>query len=244
MAGMMFYKNIDLLDPKKYGKSKIERISDYSFTAEANSLPVTGNEFIEASKEYIIAFIKSDEGEFFPMVVLGVQDQENLYVTKEGKWNAKYIPGYIRRYPFASMAAKEEDKFNICIDESYPGLGTEKGQPLFQEDGTPAPLMEDVIKILQDYHGQVKHTSDFCQRLADNGLLESKEFQAEVSTKDGDKKFQLSGMYVVNEQKLLGLDDNIALDFFKKGEFAWIYSHLISLSNFPRVLDRYFAEKK
>jgi hypothetical protein len=193
MAGMMFYKNIDLLDPKKYGKSKIERISDYSFTAEANSLPVTGNEFIEASKEYIIAFLKNDEGEYFPMVVLGV---------------------------------------------------AEKGQPLFQEDGTPAPLMEDVIKILQDYHGQVKHTSDFCQRLADNGLLESKEFQAEVSTKDGDKKFQLSGMYVVNEQKLLGLDDNIALDFFKKGEFAWIYSHLISLSNFPRVLDRYFAEKK
>jgi hypothetical protein len=242
MAGMMFYKNIDLLDVKKYGKSKIERISDYSFTAEANSLPITGSEFIQASKEYIIAFIKNDEGEYFPMVCLGVEDQKNLYVTKEGKWNAKYIPGYVRRYPFASMVDEEGEKFNICIDESYPGLGTEKGQPLFQEDGTPAPIVEDVIKILQEYHGQMKYTSDFCKRLADNDLLESKVFQAEVSTQDGGKKFQLSGVFVINEEKLLGLDDNIALDFFKKGEFSLIYSHLISLNNFSRMLDRYFAE--
>lgn len=242
MAGMMFYKDIDLLDPSKYGKSKIERISDYSFTAEANSLPVTGNEFIEASKEYIIGFLKNDEGEYFPMVALGVEDQKNLYVTKEGKWNAKYIPGYVRRYPFTSMVNEGEEKFNIGIDESYSGLGAEKGQPLFQEDGSPAPLVEDVIKILQAYHGQMKHTSDFCQRLADNDLFEQKAFQAEVSTQAGGKKFQLTGVYVINEEKLLGLDDNIALDFFKKGEFAWIYSHLISLSNFPKMLDRYFAE--
>lgn len=241
---MMFYKNIDILDPKKYGKNKIERISDYSFTSEANSLPVTGNEFVQASKEYIIAFLKNDEEKYFPMVVLGIQDEDNLYVTKEGKWNARYIPSYIRRYPFVSMATKEEDKFNICIDESYPGLGTEDGQPLFKEDGTPAPVVEDVIKILQDYHGQAMHTSDFCQRLADNDLLESKVFQAEVNTKDGDKKFQLSGIYVVNEEKLLGLDDNIVLDFFKKGEFALIYSHLISLNNFTRVLDRHFAKQE
>jgi len=242
MAGMMFYKDIDLLDPSKYGKSKIESLSDYSFTTEANSLPITGNEFIQASKEYLIAFIKNDKDEYFPIVVLGVEDQKNLYVTKEGKWNAKYIPGYVRRYPFASMATEEGDKFNICIDESYPGLGTEKGQALFQEDGTPAPLVEGVIKMFQDYHGQVKHTSDFCQRLADNDLLESKLIKAEVNRQEGSKKFQLSGIFVINEEKLLGLDDKIALDFFKKGEFSLIYSHLISLSNFPRMLDRYFAE--
>jgi len=140
------------------------------------------------------------------------------------------------------MATEEGDKFNICIDESYPGLGTEKGQALFQEDGTPAPLVEGVIKMFQDYHGQVKHTSDFCQRLADNDLLESKLIKAEVNRQEGSKKFQLSGIFVINEEKLLGLDDKIALDFFKKGEFSLIYSHLISLSNFPRMLDRYFAE--
>jgi len=76
MAGMMFYKDIDLLDPSKYGKSKIESLSDYSFTTEANSLPITGNEFIQASKEYLIAFIKNDKDEYFPIVVLGVEDQK------------------------------------------------------------------------------------------------------------------------------------------------------------------------
>lgn len=238
---MMFYNKIDLLDAKKYGKTKIERSSDYSFASKANSIPVNGGEFVESSKEYILAFIKNDEGEYVPMVVLGIQDEGNLYVSEEGKWNAKYIPGYVRRYPFASMANKDEDKFNICIDESYPGLGSENGQPLFEEDGSPAPIVQEVVKMLQDYHGQVKHTSDFCRRIAENGLLESKVFKAEVSTSAGDKMFQISGLYVVNEEKLLGLDNDIVLDFFKRGEFAWIYSHLISLSNFSRVIDRFFA---
>ncbi len=241
MAGMMFYNKIDLLSSAKYGKTKIERSKDYSFASAANSIPVTGVEFVEASKEYMLAFIKNDEGEFFPMIVLGMEDQKNLYLAEDGKWEAKYIPGYVRRYPFASMSNQEEDKFNICIDESYPGLGVDDGQPLFEEDGSPAPIVQEVIQMLQDYHGQVKHTSDFCKRLAATGLLESKMFKAEVSTPSGAKMFQISGLHVINEQKLLELDNDTVLDFFKRGEFAWIYSHLISLSNFSRLIDRFFA---
>lgn len=244
MSGMLFYNKIDLLDASKYGKMKIERSSDYSFASQAKSIPVTGIEFVEASKEYILVFIKNDEGEYTPMIVLGLDDEQNLYVSEEGKWNAKYIPGYFRRYPFASLTNKEEDKFNICIDESYPGLGTENGQPLFEEDGSPAPIVQEVIQMLQNYHGQVKYTADFCKRLAENELLESKEFKAEVSTPAGNKRFQISGFYVVNEEKLLGLDNDIALDFFKKGEFSLIYSHLISLSNFNRLIDRFFASSQ
>jgi hypothetical protein len=35
-----------------------------------------------------------------PVVLLGMRDKENLYVNESNQWEAKYIPAFIRRYPF------------------------------------------------------------------------------------------------------------------------------------------------
>jgi hypothetical protein len=45
----------------------------------------------------------------------------------------------------------------------------------------------------------------------------------------------------VDEKKLLALDDAVALEFFKSGELAWIYCHLISLGCLSTMVDRIAA---
>ena len=42
------------------------------------------------------------EGGFwmYPVALLGLKKNQNLFVDKSGKWNADYIPAYARRYPF------------------------------------------------------------------------------------------------------------------------------------------------
>lgn len=239
MSDMLFYDKIVPLDTDKHKNTKIALISDYSFTARTNSVPVAGIEFIASSKEFPITFIQNTEGKFIPVIILGMEDDTNLFVTDDGRWNAYYLPAYIRRYPFVPSVGDDKDKLNICVDESYSGFGSESGVPLFNEDGSPSPLMEEVIKLVQDYHGSLQRTSEFCDRLAEADLLT--EFNAEFGSRDRKRKFKLSGLYAVDEEKLLNLSEDKALDFFKRGEFSWIYSHLHSLTNFPKMVDIFFS---
>jgi len=242
MPQMLIYEKIVVLDIKKHKNTRIAPVTDFSFAASANSIPIAGVEFIEAAKEYPIAFIKNSQGEYLPTIISGLQDNQNLYVSKEGKWNAYYIPAYIRRYPFVPSTTNEAGKLNICIDAAYKGIDAENGAPIFNEDGTPAPMLEKAVQLIQDYHVQMQHTNSFTSRLAESGVLQ--EMKAEFGTRDGSRKFRLSGLFVVNEEKLFALDDARVIDFFRKGEFAWIYSHLTSLSNFTRMLDKFFTQPK
>ncbi len=47
-----------------------------------------------------------------PAVLLGIRDQENLYVDDNGAWNAKYIPAFVRRYPFV-FSSQDKNTFNL-----------------------------------------------------------------------------------------------------------------------------------
>lgn len=238
----MFYESIAVIDSVQHKDTKIGKIRDYSFTSEANSIPVACVEFLEASKEYPVTFIKNNKGIYIPTVILGLQDAQNLFVSEDGKWNAFYLPAYVRRYPFVPSVGEDKERLNICIDEKFPGFDAEDGDRLFNEDGSPSPMLEEAVKLIQDYHLQMKITAEFCASLAENDLLE--EFNAEFGTQDGSKKFRMTGLYVISEEKLLDLSDEKALQIFRKGEFAWIYSHLNSLSNFPRLLQKFVAQEK
>ncbi|MFZ5766679.1 MAG: SapC family protein [Thermodesulfobacteriota bacterium] len=241
MTQMMFYETIVRLDSTKHKDTRLTPVTNYAFAAGTNSIPIAGVEFIEASKEYPITFIKSNQGEYIPTVILGLQNDQNLFVDPNGQWTAQYIPAYVRRYPFVPATSKDPGKINICIDETYAGFGTDKGDPLFNEDKTPAPLLQNMVNFIQDYHMRMQHTNDFTRRLAACDLLQ--EMKAEFGNKETGKNFRLSGLHMIDEQKLLELDQEKVMDFFKKGEFAWIYSHLNSLSNFRRLLDRFFADR-
>ena len=57
-------------------------------------------EFIEVQREYPILFSKNPQtGEFQSVVLLGVQQNENLFL-KQGKWYADYLPAVIAKGPF------------------------------------------------------------------------------------------------------------------------------------------------
>ncbi|MFH1217389.1 MAG: SapC family protein [Pseudomonadota bacterium] len=242
MTQMMFYDKIVRLDITKHKNTRFTPVADFSFASKTNSIPIAGVEFIESSKEYPITFIKNSQGEFIPTVIVGLQNEQNLFVTDTGQWNANYIPAYVRRYPFVPSTSNEPGKLNICFDDSYKGFGPETGEPLFNEDSSPAPTLQNVINLIQDYHARMQHTNDFTKRLADCDILQ--EMKAEFGSKENGRNFRLTGLYMINEQKLIDLDQEKAMDFFKKGELAWIYSHLNSLSNFRRLLDRFFAMQK
>ena len=196
-------------------------VTAYGFSRGVNSVPVVLAELAEASREYPIAFVKSAEGGYLPVALLGLREKENLFVDAEGQWVANYIPAFVRRYPFVP-ANGPNGQFLVCIDADADCLRANDGQPLFN-DGKPAAALENALSYLREFHTSGLAAAAACQRLP---KLPSGE------------RFQLSGLQVIDEEKLRALDASSVNELFRHGDMKLIYAHLLSMGNMQRLLDR------
>jgi hypothetical protein len=240
MAQLMFYNNPIPLSKEAHKDLKIgPNESGFAFAKNTNSVLLSGKEFIHAAKEYPIIFISAGE-RMLPVALLGFRKDENLFVDDSGKWDAKYIPAFVRRYPFILAEAPDgaegdAKKLAVCIDETFSGLSKEEGKPLFDDEGKPTELLDNAVKFLKDYQSQYQRTEIFINRLKDLDLLTG--YTANAELKDGEK-ISISGLMVIDEKKLMALEKNQAMELFRSGELGWIYTHLLSLSNMNTVMNR------
>lgn len=233
MANLLFYEKPVALNKVEHKNIKIKPLgNDFTFAKNTNSVILAGVEFTEAAKEYPIVFARAGE-HIVPVALLGLQNEQNLFVDDAGAWDARYIPAFVRRYPFVLAETGEQGQRVVCIDEAFSGFNNEDGDPLFDND-EPTPFLKQALEFLEEYQRQYIRTERFVQRLQENELLMS--LNARVDMTDG-QQFQLSGLLAVDEKKLLQLPDDKALEFFRSGELAWLYCHLMSLGNMGRMVD-------
>jgi len=234
-AQLLIYESVVPLSARRHAKSAVESGSGYGFTSKTNSVPLMAVEFPFAASEYPIVFAGTKES-FTPAVILGVRESQNLYLSRDAKWEAKYIPAFVRRYPFVFSKSEDGKRLVLCIDESYSGFNTEgRGQRLFGDDGKATPYVENVLKFLQEYQAQFGLTQAFCAKLRDLDLLEG--MQAQVDMRSGEK-LSLTGFLAVNRDRLKALGGDKLVDLVKTNELELIYLHLQSMRNFTSLPDR------
>ena len=233
MKQLLFYENPVALNKERHRAFKIDnKGASFSFAKGTNSVIITGMEFVHISKEYPIVFAKAGE-RTVPLALLGLRNDENLFVNEAGHWDARYIPAFVRRYPFV-LADSGDGNLAVCIDEGFAGFNAETGVPLFDEAGEQSPLLENAMRFLKEYQEQNQRTEIFVNRLQELELLTELTAQAELA---GGIKFSMNGLLVVDEKKLMELDKKQALDLFRSGELGWVYAHLLSLSNMNRLAE-------
>ena len=206
------------------------------FAEKTNSVILAGVEFTEAAKEYPIVFTQAGD-KIVPVALLGLRNEENLYVGANGSWDGGYIPSFVRRYPFVLAETGENGQQAVCIDEAYEGFNDDEGEPLFAGEEM-TPILKQAIDFLEEDQKQYLRTEAFVQRLRDNYLLAS--FNAKVDMVDG-QQFSLTGLSAIDEKKLLQMPDDKALRLFRSGELSWIYCHLMSMGNMGKMVDRIAA---
>jgi hypothetical protein len=240
MAAVMFYDKPVLLNRDSHKSKKIASSNSFAFASKANSLYVAGVEFAEACKEYPIVFTQVAQSKVAPVVVLGLREGENLFVSADHQWTASYVPAFVRRYPFV-LAELPGQQMGVCIDEGYAGLNEKQGEALFDSKGNNTPFLQNALDFLNRYQVEYLRTDRFCQRLQELGLL--MQMNAKADLYDG-SSFMVNGLMVIDERKLLQLQDAQALEVFRSGELSWIYSHLVSLPNMNRLVDRLAQSKR
>jgi hypothetical protein len=234
MSEPMYYEKPVLLDRTKHRRRKVRASTSFAFARKANSVYLAGVEFGEACKEYAVVFTRGAGGKVAPVVMLGLRRHENLFVDAQDRWSGRYIPAFVRRYPFV-LADLPGQSLGVCVDEAYAGLNEQEGEPLFDDAGHDTPFLRNALDFLTQYQREYLRTEAFCQKLEQAGLLT--EMNARADLVDG-RSFTVGSLLVVDEKKLLALPDATALSLFRSGELHLISMHLLSLSNMQRLVDR------
>src|SRR3989304_3767861 len=103
----LFYKKVVPLSKTRHQNLCVTPIKNYNHTRDTNSLYIAAVEFLQASREYPILFSAGNDGSVFPLVLLGLKNNEKLDVGKKGKWLSNCNRAYGRRYPFILAADKQ-----------------------------------------------------------------------------------------------------------------------------------------
>ena len=225
---LLFYEAAVPVSANRHGDWAIEP-HDYSFSRNINSVPLTAVEFPAAAAEYAIVFA-GQRGTLMPAAILGVRAAQNLFLDDKGGWDAKYVPAFVRRYPFVFSSPDQGKSFTLCIDETFAGFNREgRGQRLFDEDRKTSAYTDNVLKFLKQYQLEFQRTQAFCRKLEELDLLEP--MQARISGESGER-MSLAGFMAVDRNKLKALAPEQLAELARSDALEMIYVHLQSMRNF------------
>lgn len=232
MSEMMFYDRVVALNDQVHARLRVSPPENCAYAARTNSVPLLAGEFFEAAREYPIVFADGATGPV-PVALLGLRQAENLFVDSAGKWDARYVPAFVRRYPFVPGKGPQGELL-VCIDEASRCFDGERGEALFV-DGKPSPQLTHAMKFLTEFHQAANATELLGRRLQDLGLLRQADSVAQMN--DG-SQFRLNGLKVVDETKLRQMNRDAVHELFASGALAVVHAHLISLGNLGVLVDR------
>jgi hypothetical protein len=227
----LFYTNPEPLDAKRHANLALKKNFGLGFTKNVNAVPITMIEMPQVCHAYPIAFSPDDKAT--PVAILGLRDNENLFVDTAGNWGSDlYIPSYIRRYPFIFSEQQGSDQLTLCVEMTKDVTEDNGEQRFFEADGQASSLAKNALEFCKSYHAAAQQTIGFGQDLHQSGLLVERSAEIVIP---GGQKINFSGFRIIDEEKLGKLDEKTFLEFRKKGWLPFIYAHLFSGSQWPRL---------
>ncbi len=220
----------------KVGAQVLDRV------APLNSLFIAVAEFADASAEYPVVFVRigtAPEGQrpaVAPLAVFGLRQGSNLFV-KDGQWTGRYVPAYVRRWPFA-MARIEENSNDmaLCLDAGSGAFSETEGEPLFKEDGEASELLLNAKQFCEDFEREAERTRQACELLQDLDLLQDMRFEAQLPSGE---KLDVDGFMTINEKALAELPDAKIVELHRNGLLEVITMHRQSLRLMSRLAQMY-----
>lgn len=206
----------------------VKMTGTYGFAKHVNSVPILAAEFTASSTDCVIVFTRSQDA-VFPAVLLGVESDQNEFIDEDGFWTGKYVPAFLRRYPFIFAQSTEEKQLALCIDEEFEGINSDGvGERLFDSDGERTQYLENKLQFTAQFRNQHLQTKIFCARLIELGLLEPAvaNFMGDTS-----QPRRLSGFFVINREKLKAIAPETLTMMFNNDELELCYVHLQSFNN-------------
>jgi hypothetical protein len=229
----MFYKRVAVVDEAKLSNMSLKEQIGYDFARSTSFVPLIVTELFSAASTYPIVFVTEPVPSV--LAVVGLREASNLFVTADGtKWDATYIPAYVRRYPFVFLDLQRNDELALCIDEAANALEPGNARPLF-ENGKRTKVIEHALEFCVEFQRGHLATEAFMKALIAQDLLIPYQI---TSTLESGEKLGAAGFKVVDEARFAKLPDDVVLDWYRQGWLGLVCAHLSSAGCWAQLVKR------
>jgi len=237
ITGKMFlFERPELLNRQQHGDLGLDAAAKpFGFCSKIRAVPLTISEVTEASKFYPVVFMSHEEP--IPIAVVGINSDDNLFVDEEGNWEPyAYVPGYLRRYPFALAGESGGgDRYALVVDSAFEGLKKDASRKLF-EGGEMSDFVKQAMEFTKTYENDRLLTEQVMKALKKYDLIQPQTAQYTPAGVEDPKPF--AQYYGVDEQRMQALKDEQLLELWKMNVLPVLYAHLISLGNWRHLIAR------
>lgn len=220
------------LNKEKHKDLKVAVNGAFDFANKTHLSAASIREYAQLAAVMPLVFIKDPKSErFHTVAMLGMEQNQNLFLAT-GKWKASHVPMNIMRYPFDIRP--DADKLGVYIDEESDMVGVEDGQLLFNEDGSPSAFLENRQKFLGELANSEMLTQRFVAKVIELALLDP--IQIRLTYQDGQQR-NVTGMFSINEKRLLELPEATVTELHKQGFLGALYAIMLSLGQLNRLVE-------
>ena len=225
---LLIYDKVTPVNRQDHRNLSVKRTTSFDFAKELNSLPIVDAEFSRVALEMPVVFAKTDTG-VVSVALSGTADACNAFVSDDGSWAGRYVPAFLRRYPFVFAVDDAGERMTLCVDDTFPGLNEDNvGERMFDSEGTETSYLTTVLQFMEEYQATFNRTQQFCDRLQERDLLEEARIDYRMS--DG-MQGGVTGFYRVSNEKLRALPDAEIVKMFRTGDLDLIQLHMLSMHN-------------
>jgi len=236
LTGKMFlFERPELMTKEQHGELGLTLPAKrYQFCANARAIPITVSEIPAAIKDYPVVLMSKEQP--IPLAIMGMIDDVNLFVDENGEWeDYRYIPGYVRRYPFALAGESDGERMAVIVDAGFEGLTPGGEAPLF-ENGEPTETTQAAIEFCKTFERDRVMTDEFGKRLEALDLIQHQT--AQYTPQGATEPQPFSQYFGIDEEKFNALTDEQVLELRSSGMLALIYALMMSLGNWRVILQR------
>jgi SapC len=225
----IFYNDLVPLNSNEHSKFKTKSLDNAKFMEGHHAVPLTVEEFVQASRFYPIIFSASETP--VPLALMGMNEGVNTFMDDKGMFtNPVYLPAYIRRYPFMLARLRpDSDELSLCFDPSSEAVGEFKkgGELLFDKEAKPTENTQNILKFCEEFERAGAQTHNFVEELQKYDLL--MEGEVSIQQEGSENPFVYRGFMMVNEEKLREMRGDELRKMNQNGMLPLIYAHLFSL---------------
>ncbi len=232
----LFYQDLMPLNSRDHAAWKSRQTDKATWLADQHAVPLTAEEFPEASRHYPIIFSAGENS--VPLALMGLNEGVNVFLDTDGKLTENvYVPAYVRRYPFLLAKLRpDSEELSLCFDPTCDLVGEhDEGNALFDGEN-PTEATQGLLDFCRQFEEAGLRTQNFVEELEKHKLLMDGEVA--IQQEGTEQPFIYRGFKMVDEAKLRELRGDVLRTMNQNGMLAMIYAHLFSLQLIREIFGR------
>jgi hypothetical protein len=218
-------ENIKILNKKEHQSLKYTPVTDFSFAKSLTIIPITYSEVKHLCCLYPVVITEIDGNDTLA-IITGLKDH-NIAIDENGKFRGKYIPAYLRKYPFILVNDTENEKLLLGLKDDADCFDNDEGEALYDAQGNVMPLVENIMSLLKNFESEIQITKNILTKFKEQHLLEPSQIKVNLD----DTEHTIGGFSVIDKELFLTLEDQFLADAVKNGWTEFIELHRLSLNN-------------